>query len=104
MGAPTYFLYALSGVALFGIGFHGILFRRNLVRKVLALNLMGPGIFLVFVALSVRAPSGTPDPVPQAMVLTGIVVAVSASALMLALFRRLYRETGFTELPCQLED
>ncbi len=104
MDTRTFFLYAVAGVVLFGIGFHGILFCRNLVRKVLALNLMGAGIFLVFVALSTRAPSGTPDPVPQAMVLTGIVVAVSATALMLALIRRLYRETGFTELPCDLED
>ncbi|XZE19299.1 cation:proton antiporter subunit C [Pirellulaceae bacterium SH449] len=97
-------MYAVTGAVLVGIGLHGILFCRNLVRKVLALNLMGPGVFLVFIALGARTPSENSDPVPQAMVLTGIVVAVSATALMLALTRRLYRETGMTELPCHFED
>jgi multicomponent Na+:H+ antiporter subunit C len=74
-------------------------FCRHLLRKVTALNLMGSGVFLGLIALGARTPSGPPDPVPQAMVLTGIVVAVSATALMLALIRRLHRETGLTELP-----
>lgn len=93
------FLYALCGVAVFGIGFHGVVVRRHLLRRLIAINLMGSGVFLVFVALAHRTPSGRPDPVPHAMVLTGVVVAVSATALALALIRRLYRETGHTALP-----
>jgi len=58
---------------------------------------MGSGAFLVLVGLAQR--SGTPDPVPQAMVLTGIVVAVAATALALALARRLHAQTGGFELP-----
>lgn len=104
MNLHPYLIYAIGGVLLFGIGFHGILFARQLMRKVLALNLMGPGVFMVFVALAARTPSESPDPVPQAMVLTGIVVAVSTTSLMLALIRRLYRETGLTELPCHFEE
>ena len=50
---------------------------------------MGSGAFLVFVGLAQR--DGAVDPVPQAMVLTGIVVAVAATALALALARRLDR-------------
>jgi multicomponent Na+:H+ antiporter subunit C len=92
-------LYALCGVVLFGIGFYGTVFCRHLLRKVMALNLMGAGVFLVFIALAARTPNAAPDPVPHAMVLTGIVVAVSSTALMLALIRRLHRETGLTELP-----
>jgi multicomponent Na+:H+ antiporter subunit C len=92
-------LYALSGTVLFGIGFQGTVFCRELVRKVIAINVMSAGVFLVLIALAARTPVGPPDPVPQAMVLTGIVVAVSATALTLALIRRLHRETGLTRLP-----
>ncbi len=101
MTYPT--LYAICGVVLFGIGFYGTVFCRHLIRKVMAVNLMGAGVFLVMIALAARTPSGAPDPVPHAMVLTGIVVAVSATALMLALIRRLHHQTGLTELPDQME-
>lgn len=97
-------LYAICGTVLFGIGFQGSVFCRHLLRKVMALNLMGSGVFLVLIALAARTPFGPPDPVPHAMVLTGIVVAVSATALTLALVRRLHRETGWTELPERIEE
>jgi multicomponent Na+:H+ antiporter subunit C len=58
---------------------------------------MGSGIFLVLVGLAQR--QNVPDPVPQAMVLTGIVVAVAATALALALVRKLHSLTGLVELP-----
>jgi len=98
-----YTLYAICGTVLFGIGFYGTIFCRNLLRKVIALNLIASGVFLVLIALAARTPSGPPDPVPHAMVLTGIVVAISATALMLALVRRLHRETGLTELPARID-
>lgn len=92
-------LYALCGVVLFGAGFQGLVLCRHLLRKVIALNVMGAGVFLVLIALARRTPGDRPDPVPHAMVLTGIVVAVSATALALALLRRYHRQTGQTELP-----
>ncbi|MNC39829.1 putative monovalent cation/H+ antiporter subunit C [compost metagenome] len=58
---------------------------------------MGSGAFLVLVGLAQR--HDVADPVPQAMVLTGIVVAVAATALALALARRLHALTGRMELP-----
>lgn len=91
-------LYALCGTVLVGVGFFGVIICRHVLRKVIALNVMGAGTFLVLIALARRTPGALPDPVPHAMVLTGIVVAVSATALALALFRRFYRETGRTEL------
>jgi multicomponent Na+:H+ antiporter subunit C len=51
---------------------------------VLSINIMGIGIFMLLVATSAMAP-GLIDPIPQAMVLTGIVVAAAGSALMLQL-------------------
>jgi hypothetical protein len=56
---------------------------------VLAINLMGSGTFLVLVA-----PADPADPVPQAMVITGIVVAVSATALALNLMLKVVDATG----------
>ena len=90
--------FALCGVVLFGIGFFGVVACRHLLRKTIALNVMGAGVFLTLIALAARTP-GNPDPVPHAMVLTGVVVAVSATALALALLRRFHRQTGRTELP-----
>ncbi|MCO5169696.1 MAG: NADH-quinone oxidoreductase subunit K [Planctomycetes bacterium] len=95
MTAATW--YALVGALLVALGLHGAVARRHLLRKVLALNVAASGVFLVLVAPGARGP--TTDPVPQAMVITGIVVAVSASALAIWLARRLHAETGRAALP-----
>ena len=81
-------VYALTGVALFTLGLHAVIACRHLLRKILAVNVMGSGVFLVLVALAEPG-----DAVPQAMVLTGIVVAVSATAVALRLMVAL-RRTG----------
>lgn len=90
-------VYPFVAVSLCAIGLYGLIVRQHLLRRILAFNVLSSGIFLLLIALAARGP-GVPDPVPQAMVLTGIVVAVSATALALTLARRLYRETGATDL------
>ncbi|KPQ29231.1 MAG: multicomponent Na+:H+ antiporter subunit C [Marinobacter excellens HL-55] len=85
-------LYAFAGVALCGIGLFGFIRLDHLLRKLMAFNLMGSGVFLVLVGLAQRV--GQPDPVPQALVLTGIVVAVAATALAVVLIRRYYHLSG----------
>lgn len=90
-------LFGLCGAALVGIGLHGLVSHAHLLRRILAFNVIGSGIFLLFGALGHGA-AGT-DPVPQAMIITGIVVALSVTALALALIVRLYEETGRTSLP-----
>lgn len=82
-------IYALTGAALFMLGVRAALLYRTLLSRVLALNVSGAGVFLVFVSLAYRGDSLPADPVPHALVLTGLVVAVSATALALALNRRL---------------
>ncbi|HVL58630.1 MAG TPA: NADH-quinone oxidoreductase subunit K [Burkholderiaceae bacterium] len=89
-------LYASAGALLFALGVWGLVAHAHLLRKVIAFNVAGSGTFLVMIGLAQRAAS--PDPVPQALVLTGIVVAVAATALALALVRRLYDQTGRCEL------
>lgn len=87
-------LYALAGAVLFVLGLHALFTRTHLLRKVLAANVAGSGVFLVFVALAWRGEEAAPDPIPHAMVLTGIVVAVSATGLALALAVKMRALTG----------
>lgn len=90
-------LYALTGGVLFAMGLAGMILQTQLLRRILAFNILGSGSFLTLIGLGQRG--GLPDPVPQAMVLTGIVVAVCATALALALARRLLSLTGTMGLP-----
>jgi multicomponent Na+:H+ antiporter subunit C len=92
-------IYGLAGVGLFTLGLYALVVHAHLLRKILALNVMGNGVFLVLVSLASRGPGTPPDPVPHAMVITGIVVAVSATAFALALLLRLWTETGRDSLP-----
>lgn len=91
-------LYTLAGSALFVIGLYGLMTRPHLLHKVLALNITSSGVFFVFVAIARRVPGTTPDPLPHAMVLTGIVVTVSSTAFALALAKSIYSETGAATL------
>lgn len=87
-------MYALVGVGLFSIGLYALIVHAHLLRKILALNVMSCGVFMVLVALARRTEAAYPDPVPHAMVITGIVVAVSATALALTLMLRVAAATG----------
>jgi multicomponent Na+:H+ antiporter subunit C len=93
-----FLIYGVAGVALVAVGLHGVTTRRHLVRQILALNVMGGGVFLLLIAVAFRHPAPHPDPVPHALVLTGIVVAVSVTALALATARALHARTGRTTL------
>jgi multicomponent Na+:H+ antiporter subunit C len=86
---PQEIIFGLTGVGLFVIGLRGALLHATALARILAINVCGAGVFLVFVTLAYRGVGQAPDPVPLALVLTGIVVAVSATALALALARRL---------------
>lgn len=81
--------YVVAGAALLSLGMAGLFFCRDVLRKVLAMNLAGSGVFLMLVAPAGSEPGRPADPVPHALVLTGIVVAVSATAVALSLFRQL---------------
>lgn len=91
-------LFALVGIGLFCLGLHALVVYGHLLRKILAVNIMGSGIFLVLVGLANRGNEASPDPVPHAMVITGIVVAVSATALALSLALKVKAVTGRADL------
>jgi multicomponent Na+:H+ antiporter subunit C len=90
----TFVLYSLLSAGLIAIGLHAVIVLDHLLRKVLALNVISSGIFLFIVAVAHRNADPDPDPVPHAMVLTGIVVAVSVTAFAVALIRRYHASSG----------
>ncbi len=84
----TPLLYVGAGVLLFILGLWSFLMHAPLLRKLIAINVMGSGVFLVLVAIAYRGTAMPPDPIPHALVLTGIVVAVSATALAISFGQR----------------
>ena len=91
-------------VILFGIGFTILLLQRNLIRKIIGLNIMDTAIYLFLASMGYISGRAAPilmdgvtdaaayiNPIPSGLVLTGIVVSVSFTGIMLALTVRLYR-------------
>ena len=89
-------LFGLCSAALVGLGLFGLIVHPQPLRKILAFNLLGAGVFLLMGSIGRRGAAAGfgGDPIPQALVITGIVVAFAATALGLALLLRLARETG----------
>lgn len=100
MTNPEVFL--AGGALLFLISLYGLIVRRHLLIKILAVNMAGSGVFTMLMAASVRS-SDAPDPVPHAMVLMGIVVTVAATVLGLALLLRVHGLTGRPYFPDEEE-
>lgn len=94
-------LYGLCAAGLVAIGLYGLVLHPTPLRKVIAFNLLGSGTFIFFgVAAQRGAAAGLlADPVPQAMVITGIVVAFAATAVAVALLLRLVESGGSTLEP-----
>lgn len=91
-------------VILFGIGFSILLLQRNLIRKIIGLNIMDTAVYLFLASMGYISSRKAPivvdgvtkttayiNPIPAGLVLTGIVVSVSFTGIMLALTIRLYR-------------
>ena len=90
---------------LFGIGFCTLLFHRNLVKKIIGMDIMDTAVYLFLASMGYiegrEAPIASPgvqasvsdfiNPIPSGLVLTGIVVSVSVTAIMLALTIKLYK-------------
>ncbi|MEA5443808.1 cation:proton antiporter subunit C [Cyanobium gracile] len=91
------------------VGFVGLLLRRNLFLKVLAMDVMGSAVVALFVLVAARSGLQSPilaarpavgagmtavvmaDPIPQAVILTAIVIGLSIQALLLVVITRLSR-------------
>lgn len=97
--------YYLVAVVLFVIGMHTMLTHSNLIKKVIAMNIMDTSVFLLFVAIGYIRGGQAPimrdigdgfyiNPLPGALILTGIVVGVSVTAYALSLVVKIYRYYG----------
>ena len=97
-------LEEIVAVLLFGIGFTSLLLQRNLIKKIIGLNIMDTAVYLFLTSVGyiegrtapilkdgITSAANYVNPIPSGLVLTGIVVSVSVTALMLSLTIRLYR-------------
>jgi multicomponent Na+:H+ antiporter subunit C len=96
----------IGAIALFIIGLHTVVTHKNLIKKVMGINIMGTSIFLFFVAIG-HVKDGEPpiiinenisltfiNPLPSVLILTGIVVVVSLTVYSLSLVIRIYQTYG----------
>jgi multicomponent Na+:H+ antiporter subunit C len=98
-------LYLLC-LALFCIGLYGVLRKRNLVKIIIGLSIIGYSVNLFFVLLGYRFYGRAPidaqdqdilnmvDPLPQALVLTSIVIGLGVMALLISIAIRIYEKYG----------
>lgn len=82
-------IYGATGLGLFAIGLYHALVLPSALRRIVALNVASVGAGFVLVIAAWR-PGAAADPVPHALVITGIVVLVAATAVALALVRALH--------------
>jgi len=96
---PT-ILFGLGGVALVGLGLYGVILQSSWLRKIVSVNVLSSGIFLVYGIVARRGATAdhARDPVPQALVITGIVVAFSATAIAVGLLLRLHADAGVASI------
>ena len=102
----------LAVAVLFGIGIFCITYKSNLVKKIIGLGIFSNGLHIFFMAIGYRDGSINPivtpaniqsfplysvDPVPQALVLTSIVIDMSVTALALIIIIWVYRRFGTAE-------
>jgi len=103
--------FEATAMILFGIGFVTLLLQKNLIKKIIGLNIMDTSIFLFLAAKGYITGRAAPivvdgvvmteyyvNPLPSALVMTGIVVAVSITAFALALSLRLYKKFGTLDM------
>jgi len=98
--------YYLVSMLLFVIGFHTMLTHSNLIKKIIGLNIMETAVFLFIVSSGYVDGAKPPiaegpwdrgpfvNPLPSALILTGIVIAVSLTAFALSLVIQLYKFYG----------
>lgn len=95
--------FSLISVVLFSIGFTTLMLHRNMIKKIIGFNIMDTAVYLFLASKgyitgrkapiivdNVQSVDAYINPIPAGLVLTGIVVSVSVTALMLSITIRLY--------------
>jgi multicomponent Na+:H+ antiporter subunit C len=96
----TAIVFGLCAAGAAGLGLYGLIADPHPLRKILAFNVLGTGVFLLFGVVARRGavPGLGADPIPLALVITGMVVAFSATAVAIALLLQLFQATGAATL------
>jgi len=96
----------LMDMVLFLIGFYALIAKRNLIKKVIGFGIMEYAVNLFFILIGYKEGGEAPilskiqglgiyvDPLPQALILTSIVIGLGVTALMVALCIRIYQRYG----------
>ena len=100
-----------TALILFGIGLTTLMLHKNLIKKLIGFNIMETSIFLYLTTKGYISGRGAPiiidgmndielyiNPIPSGLVLTGIVIAVSITAFMLALCIKIYEYYGTLDM------
>ena len=99
---------AYLSVVLVALGVWGLVSQHNLIKKIIALNILNSSLVILFIHRASFTGATAPilehanlnivDPLPQALMLTSIVIGVCVTALALALVVRAYRKTGMLDI------
>ena len=99
--------YYLGSLALIAIGLYIVIAKKNLIKIIIGLDIMDTGVNLLLISVGYvknatapieNVPGPYVDPIPQALVLTAIVIGVSVMALALSIAVGIYRKTGTLEI------
>lgn len=95
-------------IALFFIGLYGLCSRRNIIKTIISLAIMQAAEILFFLSINsgsdriapigtaLSGGSGVSDPLPQALMITAVVIGISVTAISLTMFISLYHKYGST--------
>lgn len=94
----------IGAIVIFFIGVYGVIARRNIMKTVISLGIMDAAIILFFVAAGGIGATGAPisggttaaDALPQALMITAIVIGIAVTAVALTMFIYLYHKYGTT--------
>ncbi len=103
LGKYNYWIY----IALMMVGFYAMVAKENLIKKIIGMSIFQTAVFLFYVSIA-KVTGGTApiewhhshlydNPLPHTLMLTGIVVSVSTTAVALALIIRIYKAYGSIE-------
>jgi len=88
-------IFIIAGVAIFIFGLVGVILQKGFIHKLVSLNIFTSGIFLIFISTTVHHEKA--DPLATALVLTGLVVTLGATAFALMLIRAYYKKRNQSE-------
>jgi len=96
----------IASVLVFFIGFYGLVTSKNIIKSIAAIGLMELSVVVFFLSIGfmegIQPPigqdlAGTADPLPQALVITAIIIGVAVTAVTLTMLISLYRQSGSTD-------